>query len=202
MPRRNPTPLAMLSLLRLVSACEAEPHSPTEPSSRAHPTASITRRGAEARPGEPSASSSAPRADIAVPRIAMPRRLDPPNARPLATTQADALEVFDSYGFPVYPSLTHYCKQRLYQAGGQRTTLDGFVSADSPEPIARFYRERLGERGLESKGPTTSWRLPAGSPAPVRTLSVAPIGLASNAPRACPTPDPSAKTVVTLERAE
>jgi hypothetical protein len=130
----------------------------------------------------------------------MPEPLAPPNARPFATTRAEALEVFDSYGFPFYPSLSHYCKHRRYQAAGQRTTLDGFVSADSPESIARFYRERLGERGLESKGPTTSWRLPAGSPAPVRTLSIAPFG--SETPSACPTPDPSAKAVVTLERVE
>ncbi|MEZ4373035.1 MAG: hypothetical protein R3B07_19585 [Polyangiaceae bacterium] len=87
------------------------------------------------------------------------------------TASIDA--VMGSYGFPVHKSLKHLCAGRVLESGGGGyTQWDAFTSTEAPGALLTSYTSRLGENGYKDDKSGGTWRLPAGSKSPTRTLSI------------------------------
>ena len=109
-------------------------------------------------------------------------------------------EIFSGYGFPGYPDLTHLCGRRDLLPGGERLVWDAFSSGQTPVALVAHFKRYLSERGFSGEKSGGSWRLPPGSPAPQRTLSITPPS-AIGKHKGCPSPPAAeAKSVVILTR--
>jgi hypothetical protein len=90
---------------------------------------------------------------------------------------ADLPLVFADYGMPAAPGTTHLCGGNLFgeptSAGRQEIVWDALASSSSPEALMRFYRARLGERGLIRTRIGGAWQLPSRDAHPRAMLEIA-----------------------------
>jgi hypothetical protein len=91
--------------------------------------------------------------------------------------RADLPLVFADYGMPAAPGTTHLCGGNLFgeptSAGRQEIVWDALASSSSPEALMRFYRARLGERGLIRTRIGGAWQLPSRDAHPRAMLEIA-----------------------------
>jgi hypothetical protein len=157
-----------LTLISALSACSKRRSAPEQQAST--PAAPAAPPVASARPPEPEPE---PNAKPEPPPPAAPEPPEPPTARSAAAaTGVTVTDVFDDYGFPAYTGLAHLCGGRDLLGGGEQSSWDVFSSSDAPEQVVAAYTRRLGQSGLEREAGASTWRLPAGSPAPDRSLRV------------------------------
>ena len=85
--------------------------------------------------------------------------------------------VFADYGMPAAPGTTHLCGGNVLgeatSAGRQEIVWDALASSSPPEALMRFYRARLGERGLVRTRSGGVWRLPSRGAHPRAMLEIA-----------------------------
>lgn len=155
--------------------CESQSGSgstPAQSASSGPRVSTMTTLPAATQPSSQQMPSARSPAEASLPKVDLPEPLAPPDERPLATSDQAITSVFDAYGFPPRAKLAHFCKRRLIEAGAIRTTLDAFTSSEPPAALVAFYEKRLTKRGMHTEANETSWRLPADSPAPTRTLTI------------------------------
>lgn len=131
----------------------------------------------------------------------MPENPPLPSDRPDASGPDANRAIFDGYGFPGAPGLTHLCGQRVYLPNGEHLTWDAFTSEEEPAAVVAHYAEWLGKRGFEPDDAGAGggrWRVPAGTP--TRTLEIAAAGAAGPHTSCERKPAPEAKSIVTISR--
>jgi hypothetical protein len=176
--------VALLVASIAVFACSrndpAEATKSAAPATSANPSAAAQGPGSkqpeQTEPTEPAAPSS-DLADAAIEEVpvAMPQPPPPPEARPDASGPAAVRAIFDGYGFPVVAYVEPLCARRIARGAGT-FTWDAFVSELSPAELIAAFKKRLGDTGFSVRGQGGTWRLPAGSPAPRRTIVVSAPG--------------------------
>jgi hypothetical protein len=108
--------------------------------------------------------------------------------------------IFDGYGFPPHARAEHLCGKRVYDRTGGHVTWDAFASPDPPQSLITQFKARLGEPGFAARGAGGIWRLPAGAPAPRRTLEVLAPGESGPFQSCERKPSAAARSVLVLSR--
>jgi len=107
--------------------------------------------------------------------------------------------IFQSYGFPSHPNLTHLCSQRVY-GSGKEISWDAFASYSRPSKLVDYYTRKIGHAGLTKDGKGGVWRLPADAPRPGRVLEIVPVGK-DNPSSACrKSPPRNSRAIIIISR--
>ncbi len=107
--------------------------------------------------------------------------------------------IFQSYGFPAHPNLTHLCTEYVYGLDNH-ITWDAFVSPAKPSELVDYYRRKLGDAGFTREGEGGSWRRPADATQPQAVMNIMAIGT-DNPSRNCKKKPPSdSRAIIIISR--